>query len=233
MSYVKITDYAAKDALLTGNAGKAILGTQLGNDFDAVATASAASDAAIALRALKGANSDITSLSAVTNIASNAIVIDGNSVVTHSKSKATIYDWTTWSPSDVAGTLTNASATGTFIGDTNLVSSNNVAGTLTLTFKKAGNYLITLNGRTIQTAAFTFDRMIFNLGGTATLSNASYPTPTNSAVAAYNMAFSNTFMIVATANQTLTILPTYELIGTAPAGSHAAYATVTSLYCGG
>lgn len=39
MNYVKITDYAAKDALLTGNPSKVVSGTEIGADFDAVATA--------------------------------------------------------------------------------------------------------------------------------------------------------------------------------------------------
>lgn len=38
-NYVKITDYAAKDALLIGNPSKVVSGTEIGADFDAVATA--------------------------------------------------------------------------------------------------------------------------------------------------------------------------------------------------
>ncbi len=40
-TYVKITDYAAKDALLTGNPSKLIKGTELGAEFDSIATADA------------------------------------------------------------------------------------------------------------------------------------------------------------------------------------------------
>lgn len=39
--YIKITDYAAKDALLTGNPAKLVKGTELGAEFDAIAVASA------------------------------------------------------------------------------------------------------------------------------------------------------------------------------------------------
>lgn len=39
MDYIKITDYAAKDALLTGNPAKLVKGTEIGADFDAVAVA--------------------------------------------------------------------------------------------------------------------------------------------------------------------------------------------------
>ncbi len=41
MSYTKITDYAAKDNLLTGNPNKVIKGTELGAEFDAIVTADA------------------------------------------------------------------------------------------------------------------------------------------------------------------------------------------------
>lgn len=40
-TYVKITDFAAKDALLTGNPAKLIKGTEIGAEFDAIATADA------------------------------------------------------------------------------------------------------------------------------------------------------------------------------------------------
>lgn len=38
-NYTKITDYAAKDALLTGNTAKLVKGTEIGAEFDAIATA--------------------------------------------------------------------------------------------------------------------------------------------------------------------------------------------------
>lgn len=39
MDYVKLVDYAAKDALLTGNPSKLVKGTELGAEFDALVTA--------------------------------------------------------------------------------------------------------------------------------------------------------------------------------------------------
>jgi hypothetical protein len=39
MDYIKITDYAAKDTLLTGNPAKLVKGSEIGADFDAVAVA--------------------------------------------------------------------------------------------------------------------------------------------------------------------------------------------------
>lgn len=41
MSYTKLTDFAVKDALLTGNPSKLVRGTELGAEFDAIQTADA------------------------------------------------------------------------------------------------------------------------------------------------------------------------------------------------
>ena len=59
MAYTKTTNFATKDALSSGDPLKIVKGTELNTEFDNIATASA-------LNALKGANSDITSLSGLT-----------------------------------------------------------------------------------------------------------------------------------------------------------------------
>lgn len=46
MSYVKLTNYAIKDALLTGDPNKIVKGTDIDAEFNAIATASAVTDAA-------------------------------------------------------------------------------------------------------------------------------------------------------------------------------------------
>lgn len=45
MSYTKLTDFAAKDALLSGNPGKLLRGTEIGAEFDAIESAMAAAEA--------------------------------------------------------------------------------------------------------------------------------------------------------------------------------------------
>jgi hypothetical protein len=45
MSYVKLTDFAAKDALLSGNPSKLLRGTEIGAEFDAIESAMAAAEA--------------------------------------------------------------------------------------------------------------------------------------------------------------------------------------------
>ena len=60
-NYVKITDYAAKDALLSGNPAKIVAGAEIGADFDAVAVAVATkldTDATLTSLALLGTAAD-------------------------------------------------------------------------------------------------------------------------------------------------------------------------------
>ena len=45
MSYTKLTDFAAKDALLSGNPGKLLRGTEIGAEFDAIESAMASAEA--------------------------------------------------------------------------------------------------------------------------------------------------------------------------------------------
>lgn len=45
MSYTKLTDFAAKDALLSGNPSKLLRGTEIGAEFDAIESAMAAAEA--------------------------------------------------------------------------------------------------------------------------------------------------------------------------------------------
>jgi hypothetical protein len=49
MSYLKLTDFAAKDALVSGNPLKTVKGTEIGAEFDAIATASALTDSNLAV----------------------------------------------------------------------------------------------------------------------------------------------------------------------------------------
>src|SRR5574343_150071 len=55
-TYSKLTDYAAKDALLSGNPSKKVRGTELGAEFDAIAAADADSIKTGALAASGGSN---------------------------------------------------------------------------------------------------------------------------------------------------------------------------------
>lgn len=51
MAYIKATDFAVKDSLLSGNANKIIRGTEIDTEYNAIAADSTAKDATIALKA--------------------------------------------------------------------------------------------------------------------------------------------------------------------------------------
>lgn len=142
------------------------------------------------------------------------------------------YEWTAWNPSDVVGTGTNAPNTGT-ADDSSYATAANSSGTVTITFNVAGKYLVSINDATAHAQVYTYDLLAENLGGTATrrFGNNS-PSNSGDSVNDFNRASSITFEVIATAGQTLTILPTYYLSGAGVAANHTAYANVTHLFCG-
>ena len=161
-----------------------------------------------------------------------AIAIDASQNVTYTTTTIASYVWTSWNPTNVTGTVTNAPSTGT-TDDSNYVTMVNASGTLTITFDIAGKYFVCISQQTAHGQVYTVDRQTANLGGTAT--RRIIYNPTNSGVDSndQNFSISTGFYVSATATQTLTILPTYELTGGAPAASHIAACNVTIQYCGG
>lgn len=153
--------------------------------------------------------------------------------VTYTKSTLASYIWTGFNPTNVTGTLTNAPATGTAY-DTNYVTMANSSGTVTTTFDIAGSYLVTVCVDTKHAQTYTFERTNINLGGTATRTS-----PANQIV--FNGIDSNdadtsasiSFLVTATAGQTITVLPTYELTGNGTTANHTCYPYITTMYCGG
>ena len=162
----------------------------------------------------------------------NAITIDSSERVTLSKTTASTYTWDGWNPSDVSGSTTNAGSAGTTVNST-FVTAANSSGTCTFTFAVAGTYLVSCTMGSNHATAYAYNRIIMNLGGNTTR----YVdfNPTNNGLASVNMDFqiTSTFMLVATADQTLTVLPTYELSGSGSTSQHTARAAVAVVYCGG
>lgn len=125
---------------------------------------------------------------------------------------AAVYQWTAWDPSDVAGTPTNAPATAaSTITATSYITMANSSGTVTFTFVKAGNYVVNLFGLNEMAAAPTGSTFLAAaLGGTATRSVAATSVRLlfgNGTFFYGSMSGSASFSVVATANQTLTVLP--------------------------
>ncbi len=146
---------------------------------------------------------------------------------------ASTYTWDGWTPSDLSGSTTNAGSSGTTINST-YVTAVNSSGTCTFTFARAGTYLVSCTTGCNHAAAYTYNRIIMNLGGTTTR-YADF-NPTNAGLASSNLDFqiTSTFMVVAgSEGQTLTVLPTLELNGSGTTGNHTGRASVAVVYCGG
>lgn len=150
--------------------------------------------------------------------------------------RAATWQFANWNPSDVAGTETAPSDTPTAsLTATNYMTMASSSGTLTYTFTKAGNYLISfLAYITSAGIAYTsfYARLI--LGGTATR----YLTPTS----LYNQAIDAdsgksvwqgiSFLIAATANQTVTIAPKVAATSGSAASNFTMSAAATACYMG-
>jgi hypothetical protein len=155
------------------------------------------------------------------------VIIDGQNTAGH-------YLWDTTNPSDLVGTQTNAANTGTFTADSLLYTASNSSGTVTFTFKRAGKYMVVFGASTVHAASYTQARVKWSFGGTATRYGArtTYANSEEQDTDA-DMSFESSMLISATANQTVTILPTYELSGAGVVGNHN-FAPVAMLqYVGG
>ena len=140
------------------------------------------------------------------------------------------FQWAQFASSDAAGTLTNASCTSAVeLSATNYVTQSCSSGTNTVTFSKAGNYLVTVTGQCTATGASTLFRMQAVRGGNATqLAGSAIWQFVSTGVGEDNSA-SWTMAVTATAGQTLTILPKAATTG----GSAANYNfQMTTTYMG-
>ena len=162
-----------------------------------------------------------------------AVTIDASQNVTYAQPSLACYVWTAFNPTNTSGTTTNAPATGTGY-DTGFVTMVNSSGTLTITFDIAGKYLVSTNLQTSHANTYSNERSIFTLNGTATRATGTQD-PSFSGIDSVDANTTGTYPIYvsATAAQTITILPTYELTGTGTTAQHTCRPSVTIQYCGG
>jgi hypothetical protein len=143
------------------------------------------------------------------------------------------YQWDSWSPSDVSGTGTNSPATGTTNAATKYMSIANSSGTITITFTKAGTYLITVSTRASHANAYSVSQISSILGGTATRrKSTNYITNNGQNDIDSDNSASETFLVEATVGQTLTVLHTLYLTGDGTTAQHVATAQMTVLFVG-
>jgi len=142
------------------------------------------------------------------------------------------YKWDMWNPTNNTGTETNAPSTGTSSGNTTNISVANSSGTLTATLG-AGTYLITTNTNAIISAGYTYAAVLSYIGGTATSYLALKASP-NNYIAQWgegdqsgDFTLSSSFIVTATASQTVTILPKGRVSGAGATTTYQFYATAT------
>jgi hypothetical protein len=130
------------------------------------------------------------------------------------KKRASVYQYTAWDPSDVAGTLTNASnSAAATLAAADYVTAANSSGTLTFTCVKAGVYRFTITGINEFNNAITAANFQADIGGTGTI----YLGTTTLKIFSYvngtlqPMSGTGVFYAAMTASQTITILPKFSV----------------------
>lgn len=151
--------------------------------------------------------------------------------------RAAAYQWTAWNPSDTAGTATNAPATAAAsVTATNYMTMANALGTVTFTFTKAGNYLLAIHQSLEPAAAYTAaggTRIYATFGGTATRLLTQGDDSTAMGVSGEAIRVTRTFLVIATASQTLTILPKGSVVqGGGTASNYTFGANAVAMYVG-
>ncbi len=149
---------------------------------------------------------------------------------------ASVYQYTAWDPSDVAGTATNASSTAAATSTAvNYVTVANSSGTLTFTCVKAGAYRFDVTEINETAAAFTNLILQLIIGGTATVlvgtGIASVLMQVASAVTMYHSA-SFSFRAIMTVGQTVTILPKLLVVSAGVTTNFTQQCTVACEYTG-
>ena len=156
-------------------------------------------------------------------------------VLTVATKMSAAYVWTSWNPSDVIGTYTNAanSAASSYADGTYFTQSNS-SGTVTLTFVKAGSYVVNLTVGIQNAAIYTYEDFKATTGGTATAYRTNnIQLGAGDSVNDLDFKTTETIGIVATAGQTLTILPAFRVVGAGTTGQYLGSAGYTVIYAGG
>ena len=190
-------------------------------------------DAVTAVITLPSATATLATLGANTFTGNQAITgtLSTTGAITEIP-RCAVYQWTDWNPTNVSGSPANASSTATATSTaTSYATMANASGTLTFTFAKAGVYNISMaGGLATILAGITRVTMNFTLGGTATRLISTSPRANQNHDEAFDVSFN--FSVVATTNQTLTILPSTTLTGSGVAANFTFYASASAAYMG-
>lgn len=191
------------------------------------------------------ASAPITSSGGATpNISCSTCVTASSPTFTGTLSAATVeftdswganYTWNTWSPSDLIGTYTNApGTTASSSSSATFYTLSNSSGTLTITFKVAGKYMVAVTMKNTHANVYSHNTMQAVYGGTATNSSQTSLSDAGDAANSEDSTATDTLFITATANQTLTILPKGRIVaGAGTTANHTFYAQANVVYMGG
>lgn len=147
---------------------------------------------------------------------------------------AATYIWTSWNPPDVVGNYGNAPATAaSSFNDTIYFTFSNSSGTLTITCVKAGCYLLTITVGCQNANTYTLEDLKATLGGTATVYRVGSTETGAGGVGSANWKSSEVVGVIATAGQTVTILPAGRVVGAGITTNYALGAGCTIAYYGG
>jgi hypothetical protein len=140
---------------------------------------------------------------------------------------------TAWNPSDVIGTATAPSTLATN-DDSAYTTVAISAGVITMTFDVAGTYLVTINGASTNAIGYTYARETIVLSGTATRRQAgtAIQFASEGGVYSFDQTYGTSFLVSATAAQTLILTTTFELSGAGTTAQHTCYLTGTALFTG-
>ncbi len=213
-----ITDSTSTISSITAASATAVKSANDNANTRLLATAQAADSAklggAAAATVVAGAAAGATALQSnqVITISGDGSGSGTTAIAFTEASKSAAYQWSNWTPSDVAGTVTNASSVTAQSLTGSYATLSNSGGTLTVTFTIAGKYLVSVLGSIANAQTYTYERMYLKLGGTAT--RYIYRDPIiggSDATYSWDLELNGTFLVSATANQTLTVLPTIEV----------------------
>lgn len=150
--------------------------------------------------------------------------------------RASVYQYTAWDPTDVAGTETAAASTAAATSTaTDYVTAANSSGTVTFTCVKAGQYRFTVEAFNEGAAALTgLTYFYVTLGGTGTILFGTPLTPYLFASATIRQAMTGSFTFYATltASQTITILPKLAVVSGGVTTNFTQQCTLSAEYTG-
>jgi hypothetical protein len=164
------------------------------------------------------------------NVLTNDVIALAAGPISH---PSATYQWTRWNPTNVSGTDTAPSATAlaSYANSTYFTLANS-GGTLTVTLLAAGYYEVAVTMELLAAQAFTVFRGTTNFGGTSTKYYESTMSCTAEPTTDNNSSSCAVFSVLATANQTLTILPTFNVTAGAAAANYFAEASMFIKYLG-